>query len=164
MLASMAIAVLVLGAIVTFVTSCIEWKSYGGFDEINWMGIPGFVNILMITLVGWALLNVMVDISVNIRTLRILKVSDSVEAKNDDEWKKEFAVLITLKQKDKARELLYRRILTSNSFKHILGNKNQATRDVIMKDLNDSFSTYLRAIGENSFNVEHQDSIYNAFK
>lgn len=165
-LSVIATVILVLGLIgtaVSFFSLCVLWD-YSGMDGINWAGIPTAINILIASLLGWSLLNVMVEISMNIRTLRKLKASDKVEVKQDDDWRKEFAVLITLEQKDKARELLYRRILTSDLFKRVLGNKSQANNNILMKDLNDYFIIYLRAIGEESFNVESQNNIYNAFK
>lgn len=165
-LSSMAIIVLILGilgTVVSFFSLCVLWD-YSGMDGISWAGIPTTINILIATLLGWSLLKVMVEISVNIRTLRKLKSSDKVEVRQGDDWRKEFAVFIAFEQKDKARELLYRSILNSDLFKRVVGCKTPENRDILMKDLNDYFCPYLRAIGEESFKVNLSNNIYDIFK
>ena len=102
-LAAMSKTVLVLGiigSVFAFFSSCIAWeysKYSGGIvgvDGINWLGFPVLIYCIMGTLIGWAVLSILVEISVNIRT-----------QKTQSSWKKDFAVMVAAGQKEKAKEV-----------------------------------------------------------
>ena len=72
-LAAMSKTVLVLGiigSVFAFFSSCIAWeysKYSGGIvgvDGINWLGFPVLIYCIMGTLIGWAVLSILVEISV----------------------------------------------------------------------------------------------------
>ncbi len=160
----MAIVVLVLGiigSIATFFSSCIMWDistysgSINGIDGINWLGLPSLIYIIMATLIGWSVLSVVVEISVNVR-------KGSMGEK--DNWKKDFAVLIATDQKKQARELLYRVILESHQFKKVLEGGRDEYHQACVKEVNNIYSVYLKAIGEESFKISESDEIFDVFR
>lgn len=163
-LSSMATVVLVLGivgAIATFFSSCISWEisqysgSIKGIDGINWLGLPSLIYIVMATLIGWSVLSVIVEISVNIRLGSVTK---------EDNWRKEFAVLIATDQKQRAKELLYRIILQSPEFSKVLTGGRDEYHAACVKEVNSTYSIYLKAIGDDSFKISESDEIFNVFR
>lgn len=162
-LATMSKIVLVLGiigSIAVFFTSCIQWNisSYSfkieGVDGINWMGIPALIYCLMATLIAWSVLSILVEISVNIRT-------KSTQANH---WKKDFAVMVSINNADKAKEILYRTIFESNEFKLVLSGGNETFHQECIEKLNATFGKYLKAIGEDRFTYSESNDYLMVFK
>lgn len=160
-LSTMATVVLVLGvigSIATFFSSCVTWETkYDGLsmDGINWLGFPILIYIVMATLIGWSLLSVIAEISVNIRQQK--------GGKNDD-WKKDFAVLIATEQITMAKTLLYSIILESPQFKKVLEGGREEYHSACLKELHNMYGLYLKALGEDQFKFDKTNELFNAFK
>lgn len=163
-LSSMATVVLVLGiigSIATIFSSCISWDiseysgSINGMDGINWLGLPTLIYIVMATLIGWSVLSVVAEMSVNIRLGRVGK---------DDNWRKEFAMLIATDQKLRAKELLYRVILQSSEFSKVLEGGRDEYHAACVKEVNGTYSVYLKAIDEDGFKISETDKIFDVFR
>ena len=161
-LAAMSKTVLVLGiigSVFAFFSSCIAWeysKYSGGIvgvDGINWLGFPVLIYCIMGTLIGWAVLSILVEISVNIRT-----------QKTQSSWKKDFAVMVAAGQKEKAKEVLYRGTMESKEFKQVLTGGNENYHKECIDALNKKYSDHLKAIGEDTFVNTDENEIYQAFK
>lgn len=144
-----------IGSIATFFISCIVWDRYDGMDGINWFGLPSLIYIAMATLIGWSILSVITEMSINIRLGR---------AHDENNWRKEFAVLIATDQKQRAKELLYRVILQSPEFKKVITGGREEYHAACVKDVNSIYSVYLQAIGENCFKINESDNIFDVFR
>ena len=161
-LAAMSKTVLVLGSvgsIAVFFSSCLAWEisEYSGgilgVNGLNWLGFPPLIYCIMGTIIGWAVLSILVEISVNIRT-----------QKTQSSWKKDFAVMVAAGQKEKAREVLYRGIMESEEFKRVLTGGNENYHKECIDALNKKYSDHLKAIGEDTFVNTDDSEIYKAFK
>lgn len=161
-LATMSKIVLVLGivcSVAVFLSSCIQWEySYDreidGIDGINWLGLPMLIYCIMATLIAWSVLSVLVEISVNIRT-------KSTQANH---WEKDFAVMVSINNIDKAKEILYRTIFESNEFKLVLSGGNEIFHQGCIDNLNVTFGKYLKAIGEDRFTYSESNDYLMIFK
>lgn len=161
LMSSVVLVLGIIGSIAVFLTSCISWEvsSYSGdingVNGINWFGFPSLIYVLMATLIGWSLLSVIVEIAVNVRT----KAASSSQT-----WQKEFALLVVLEKKKEARELLYKVIVESEEFKAVLSGGREEYHEGCIKNLNDTYAVYLKAIGEQSFNIDYSNELVNVFK
>lgn len=79
-------------------------------------------------------------------------------------WEKEFALFVTINQKDKAKELLYSEVLNSSTFSNIVKAGNDSYRDSCIKELNEKYAIYLKEIGEENVSIDFGKDIYKAFK
>lgn len=163
-LSTMATVVLVLGligAIVVFFENCLIWErsSYSGkiegIDGFNWFGLSSLVYIVMATLLSWSLLSIITEISVNIRGMKEGNYSD---------WQKEFALLVLLNKKEDAKKILYKEILDSTELKSVLSGGREEYHNACVKKLNDKFSVYLKAIGEQEVNIDTESELLNVFR
>lgn len=161
-LAAMSKTVLVLGttgSIIIFFSSCIAWEysrysgDIVGVDGINWLGFPSLIYCIMGTLIGWSLLAILVEIAIN------TQVNNS-----QANWKKDFAVMIAVGEKGKAKEILYRGIMESEEFKQVLTGGNENYHKECIDALNKKYGEYLNAIGEDAFINIDENKIYKAFK
>ena len=161
-LAAMSKTVLVLGiigSIFIFFSSCIAWKystySEGivGVDGINWFGFPALIYCVMATLIGWSVLAILVEIAISNRTNN-----------SQSNWKKDFAVMVAVGEKGKAKEILYRGIMESEEFKQVLIGGNENYHKECIDALNKKYNDYLKAIGEDVFINVDENQIYKAFK
>lgn len=162
-LCGMAKAVLVLGSIgsvAVFFSSCIAWEvsSYSGeirgMDGINWMGVSALIYCIMATLIAWSVLTILAEISINVRN----------KSTNETPWQKEFALMIALKDNNKAKEILYRAIFNSVEYKKVLSGGNDQYRKQCVDELNNSYSIYLAQIGEKQFAHNTENELFNVFK
>lgn len=81
-------------------------------------------------------------------------------------WSKDFALKITLNQKEQAKEILYKEILSSKAFAELMraSTGNEAYRQSVIEKINKEYAIFLNAIGEPSFMVDYQNKIYDTFK
>ena len=96
--------------------------------------------------------------------------NDVKELKNNQRstshWSKDFALKITLNQKEQAKEILYKEILSSKAFAELMraSTGNEAYRLSVIEKINKEYAIFLKAIGEPSFTVDYQNKIYDIFK
>lgn len=163
-LISMANVIFILGAIATiaiFLTSCIAWEisdysgDIRGIDGINWFGIPLLIYCIMGTLISWSVLAILAEISIYIRDR-----SDG----NQSIWEKDFALMISTKQIDKAKEILYRTILESDEFKLVLSGGNETYHQECIDRLHHKYGKYLKYIGEDRFMYDKENELVKVFK
>lgn len=86
--------------------------------------------------------------------------------RNIGNWSKDFALKITLNQKEQAKEILYKEILSSNAFTELI-NASSATDTYklsLIEKINNEYAIYLKAIGESSITIDCNNEIYNVFK
>lgn len=81
-------------------------------------------------------------------------------------WSKDFALKITLNQKEQAKEILYKEILSSKAFSELMraSTGNETYKQSVIEKINKEYAIFLNAIGEPSFTVDYQNKIYDIFK
>lgn len=86
--------------------------------------------------------------------------------RNTDSWSKDFALKITLNQKEQAKEILYKEILSSKAFTELI-HASSATDTYklnLIEKINNEYAIYLKAIGESHITIDCNNEIYNVFK
>lgn len=150
----------IIGALIVFFTSCISWEiSYSGkitgFEGVNWINLPSFAYVIMATLISWSLLSIIAEIAINVR-LNGINSSQS--------WQKEFALLVLLDKKAEAKEILYKAILDSKEFKAVLSGGREEYHVGCIETLNKTYSIYLNALGESTFDFDNKNELFKIFK
>ncbi|WP_321479324.1 hypothetical protein [uncultured Bacteroides sp.] len=155
--------VLVLGTITSiyiplsfaWITKDVNPYSYSTqVSSFDWYAILVFIYCIIGTLTIWAILSILVQISVNSRKEEVIPYS----------WKKDFAVAIALEQTAKAKEILYREIFQSEEYKNVLSKGDDAYNKKCIDHLNETYAFYLKQIGEESFKYTEANTLFSVFK
>ena len=124
--------------------------------------------ITSIIIIVFAVLQIILFFKVWGMTNDVKDLKNKLESKkgNASNWSKDFALKMTINQKEQAKEILYKEILSSKAFAELIRSNTaaEAYKLNMIEKINNEYDTYLRAIGESSFTIDCDNRIYNVFR
>jgi len=144
----------ILASIITFISNCYVKPDPDSEPVFVLQSVPTAINVLLETLLAWAVCYILCEISLNTR----------IKEYGFSKWEKDFALEVALNNKEKAKSILYAQILDSVEFSRYVSSSKEESKLRIIESINKKFRIYLDELGIESFKLDTTSPIWNEFK